>query len=308
VYLSPDDARSDVILAGAATVFGGVLISYLLSAPGVPTSGLGAELIVLVAWVTLTGLVPFLLARYRQDVPGAFALPGGLRPITTALVLTVPVVLLGIGRGLLVDGSTLVAGLGRVGRALSSSPVVGPSGGDPVGVVLAVAQVVILTAGSLLLVAFLTVRGRDAFRSDERSATEVLRTFGVGAVGVSLVGGVIAAGSGITTFGAVGLNVLAAAALVLIADRTVPVRATVSRPAVLTPLVLVSIAHVLAAGGIIRGLVGGLYSGGLAAATVVVIAVVIEQRRAAGAVLPLLFVVHWWPTCLSPVTFGAAGC
>ncbi len=36
MYLSSEEARSDVILTGAATVFGGILLSVLLSAPGVP--------------------------------------------------------------------------------------------------------------------------------------------------------------------------------------------------------------------------------------------------------------------------------
>jgi hypothetical protein len=306
MYLSPDEARSDVILTGAAAVFGGVLLALLLTAPGVPRSGLGAELIRLLGWFALSGLVPLLLARYRDDVPAAFGLtPGRAVPWGAAFLLAAPVVVLGVLRSLLVEGSLLGAVLGRPGRALRS-PVIGAPSVDPLGVVLEVVGVAVLTVGALLLVGFLVVRGRDAFRDDERSSTELLRTFGAGAVGAAFVlGGLrsLTAGGFVTVL----LNVVALAAVLLIADRMVPPGAVVTRPAVLTPVVLVVVAHVLAAGGLFRGdLLFGLATGAFAAGTVLAIAVVSEHHRTTAVVIPLLLAVHWWPTCLSPLAF--TGC
>lgn len=307
MYLTPDEARSDVILTGAATVFGGVLLSLLLSAPGVPRAGVGGEVVLLLGWFTLSGLTPYLLARYRDDVPAAFGLGRGRAvPAGPALLLAAPVVVLGVVRGWLTEPAIGPAVLGRPGRALFGSPVVGSSSVDVLGVVLEVLGVLVLTAGSLLLLGFLVVRGRDAFRDDERSSTELLRTFGAGAAGVALLlGGLRSIGAG--GFVPLLLNVLALGAVVLIADRLVPPGAVVTRPAVLTPVVLVLVAHVLAAGGIFRGdLLLGLTTGALAAGTVLVFAVVAEHVRTAAVLVPLLLAVHWWPTCLSPLPF--VGC
>lgn len=309
MYLSPEDARSDVILAGAATVFGPVLLSMLLTAPGVPTRGTAGEVVLLLAWLALSALVPFLLARYRQDIPGAFGMGGGGALSGPALLLAVPAAALGATRALLLDGSALTGALGRIGQPLLGSPVVGATAPDVVGAVLAALRVGVLTVGALLLVTFLTVRGRDAFRADERDATELLRTFGAGAIAVAAVAGVLTALGGGTSFATLGLNLLGAAALLLVADRAVPVRAVVTRPAVLTPVVLVVVAHVFAGGGLFRGgLVVGLYTGGLAALTTVVVAVTAERGRRAAVVVPLLLAVHWWPTCLSPLALSSAGC
>jgi hypothetical protein len=303
MYLSPEDARSDVILTGAATVFGGVLLGLLLSAPGIPRSGVGREIIALIASFALSGLAPLLLARYRDDVPGAFGVRAGRGvPVGPSLLLAAPVIVFGVIRGLLL-GRT--AGAAVLGRAGSGSPVVGPSNLDVGRLFLDLAGVLVLTAGAWLLVGFLVVRGRDAFRDDERSSTELLRTFGAGAVAVALVlGGLrsLVAGGG---FVPLLIDILALIAVILVADRLVPAEATITRPAVLTPVVVVLIAHVLAAGGVFRGdLLLGLTTGALGAATVLVFAVVADHLRTSAVVLPLLLAIHWWPTCLSPLPFA----
>lgn len=315
MYLSPEDARSDVILAGAAAVFGGTLLSLLLTAPGIPTSGLVAEIIVVAAAFVLSGLVPLLLARYRADVPGAFALGGGGRSggggaaSAVALALALPVVVLGATRALLVDGAVLTAVGGRIGRALGGSPAMGAGTVDVVGAVLAAIQVVALTAGTLLLLAFLTVRGRDAFRDDERSATELLRTFGVVGLGVAVVGGLLAAVGGRASLASVGLNVVAAAGLLAVADRSLSAGLRITRPAVLTPVVLIGVAHLLASGGLFRGgLVPALYTGGLAVVTTAVVAVTIESGRRAAVTLGVILAVSWWPSCLHPLPLASGAC
>ena len=310
MYLSPEDARSDVIMAGAAAVFGGTLLSLVLTAPGIPASGIVAEVIVVAAAFVLSGLVPILLARYRSDVPGAFALGGGGAFGGVALLLALPAVVLGSLRALLVDGSLLTAVGGRLGRALTASPLVGAGQAvDVVGVILAALQIVALSVGTLLLLGFLTVRGRDAFRSDERSATEVLRTFGAVGLGVAAIGGLLSAIGGGGSLAAVGLNVLGAAALLAVVDRTVPVGLRVTRPAILTPVVLVGVAHLLAAGGIFRGgIISAAYTGGLATVTTVAVAITIERGGRAAPTALLLVAVSWWPSCLHPLPLGSGGC
>lgn len=305
MYLSLEDARSDVILAAAATVFGGLLLELLLSAPGIPTRGTAAQVLLLLGWFALSGLAPLLLARYRQDTHAAFALGRDVR-IGPALLLAVPLAAVGVGRALLVDGSPTVAVLGRVGRVVTGSPVVGEAALDLVGIILTVLQVAVLTVGSLLLVSFLTTRGAAAFRDDERSATELLRTFGLGAAGVALVAGVSLALTGVSLV-PVLLNVAVLAVLVLVADRLTPAGVAITRPAVLTPAIVIAVAHLLAAGGLFRGgLFPGLYTGGLAAGTTVVIAVTVVHRRRMLAALPLVVAAHWWPLCFGPLPFS--GC
>jgi hypothetical protein len=306
MYLSSDEARSDVILAGAAAIFGGILLELLLSAPGVPRSGLGAEVVLVLSIFAVTGLVPLLLARYRDDVPGAFGVaPGVPVPIGAALLLAAPVVALGVGRAVLIDGAFTALAFGRPGFALVGSPVVGPSGVDLLGGIVTTIAVVVLAGGSLLLLGFLLVRGRDAFRDDERSSTELLRTFGAGTVGAALLFGAIAS-IGRGGFVTVLLNVAALAAVLVVADRLVPHHALVTRPAVLAPMLLVVLAHVFAAGGVFRGgLLTGLATGAFAAGIVLAMVVVSEHRGTTAVTVPLLLATYWWPTSLGPMPFTA---
>jgi hypothetical protein len=303
MYLSSDEARSDVILAGVATVFGGVLISIVLGAPGVPQDGIAGSIVTLLAWFALSGLAPLLLARYRDDVPGAF----GVRPAAgsqgVALALAAPVAVVGIARVLLADAGPAVALLGRPGLALLGSPATGPGTGTLAAALEAIVAVV-LTVGAFLLVGFLHVRGRDAFRADDRPSALLLRTIGAGALGTALVLGGVRALTTSASLATLLLNVVGLAVLLLVADRSLPAAAVASRPAVLTPVVVVAVAHVFAAGGVFRGdLLLGLSTGAFAAGTALVVAVVAEHRRTTVVLLPLLFATHWWPTCLSPLPF-----
>jgi hypothetical protein len=304
MFVSSDEARSDVILAGAATVFGGVLVGVVLGIPGVPSDGLGGQIVSLVVWFVLSGLTPLLLARYRDDVPDAFGWRrGGPSAAGIAAALAAPVIVLGVVRGLLVDGAPAVALLGRPGRALLGSIGAGPTG-NVAGAVVELLGIVVLAVGSLLLLGFLVERGRDAFRADERAAVELLRMIGAGAVGVALLFGVIRGLTGSANLVTVLLNVVALATVLLVADRLVPVGAVISRPAVLTPVVVVVAAHLLGAGGIFRGnLLVGLSNGAFAAGTALAVAVVAGHRGATTFAVPLLVAVHWWPTCLSPLPF-----
>jgi hypothetical protein len=307
VYLSAEDARSDVILAGATTLFGWFAVGILLQLPFYPRSGL-LPLLLQIVWIfVLTGLVPLLLAKHRGDRVAAFGLDAPRAAWTTGIAVAMPVIALGVLRQVALardlSVSTFTGALfGRIGGASLATPAIGDRVAlFGVGTFLQAALFVAMTLGALLLVPFLTVRGRTAFRSPDVSLTELLRTFGMGAAGVALVLGLIRS-LGAASFVTVLLHVGALAALVLLADRTVPAGPQTPRAAVVTPVVVVVISHVLAAGGLFRGdLLTGLYTGALGAGTAAVIAVLIESRHRAWAVAPLVFALHWWPSCISPL-------
>jgi len=303
VYVSREDARSDVILAGATTLFGGVVIGLLSAFPFYPRGGITGVALDLVWIFVLTGLVPLLLARYRDQRLGAFGLDGP-RAWRSGLVLVVPVAALGVLRQFVSLGPGDTALLGRIGGA-------GFSGvGTTTAVVLELLAFAVTSLGALLLTTFLVVRGRDAFRSADVSLTELLRTFGIGACAVALVLGLMRS-LGAAQLLPTLLQVAGLAALVLVADRVVQTRRMAPRAAVLTPVIVLGAAHVFAFGGLFRGdLLSGLYAGALAAGTATVTAVLLETRERAWAVVPLYLALHWWPSCLSPLPmeFFAAAC
>lgn len=303
MYIAPDEARSDVILAAAAAVLGTFLIGLVTQLPLYPRTGILGD-VVAVFWVfALTGLVPLLLARYRGDGLGAFGLHAPRAAWRRGLLMVAPVAVLGVLQALLVASDPTTAVLGRVGRSLAAPGALAPA--------FAALELVALVTGALMLTTFLAVRGRDGFRPVELSLTQALRTFGMGCAGVALVGGLLRSLGPEVRVGAVLLEVVALVALVLLADRMVPLGPTVPRGAILAPLVVVAVAHVFALGG---GLLFGnplvsLHAGGLAAGTATVVAVMVSARNMAWAVAPLLIAVHWWPTCLSPVPISQApGC
>lgn len=312
MHLSPDEARSDVILAAAATLFGGFVLTLVTRLPLYPRSGV-LGLLVGVFWIfALTGLVPLLLSRYRGDGIRAFGLDGPREGWRAGLLLVVPVAALESLRALIATGALAPALLGRLGGATGGSPaVLATTGLGPAELALAALQLVALTSGALLLTTFLTVRGRDGFRPVDLSLTQALRTFGMGAAGLALLVGAVRAIGPDARIVAVLLQVGALVALVLLADRLVPIGPTFPRSAVLAPGIVVLLAHVFATGGLFRGnLLAGLHTGALGAGTAVVIAVLIATRRRAWAVVPLIVALHWWPSCLSPLALelGAAGC
>ena len=303
MYIGPDEARSDVILAAAAAVLGTFLIGLVTQLPLYPRTGiLGA--LVSVFWVfALTGLVPLLLARYRGDGLKAFGLHAPREAWRRGLLLVAPVAVMGILQALLVAGDPMGAVLGRIGRALGSPVAAAP--------VFSALELIALVVGGLMLTTFLAVRGREGFRPVDMSLTQVLRTFGMGCAGVALIGGLLRSLGPEVRVGGVLLEVAALVLVILLADRLVPLGPTVPRGAILAPLVVIAVAHLFALGGglLFGNPLIGLHAGGLGAGTAVVVAVLVSARNMAWAVVPLLIAVHWWPTCLSPVPISQApGC
>lgn len=312
MWMSTEDARSDVILAGATAVFGVSVVAFLQQLPGYPDRGFLGVVLQLFWLFALTGLVPYLLTRYRELGPESYGFETGRDGLRAGLLLAVPVVIAGVLRGIPLQGSVVQALLGRFSTFLPGDPTVSGSSASAASIVLdgviALALVVILVAGTLLLYPFLTVRGRDAFSRRDVSATEAIRTFGMGAVVGALVFGLLRSiGSDLSAVGVL-VNVVALAALVLLGDRLVPAKVTTARAAIITPVVVAFLAQLLPS---LRGdLIFGLYGASLAAGIVAVIACVIEGRTYAWAVVPPVVAMAIYPTCLSPLPFSAGpyGC
>ncbi|MFP4311029.1 MAG: hypothetical protein ACLFS9_03490 [Nitriliruptoraceae bacterium] len=311
MFLDADDAKTDVILAGALAVLGPTLLGFVTRLPLLPRSGVGAVAVELLSLAAVTLLVPLWSSRYRGDRAAAFGFsPGGghLRVAgttgtgTAALTLAAPAVLLGVLLAALLSSQASVVVLGRAGLALRT--------GDPaLNLVVTLAQVAVLSAGTLVLTGFLGVRARVGFpRSPELSLTELVRTLGLVATGVALLTGVVRIVTG-ADVRIVALNLVALVAVLLLADRLVPYGIEVPRTSIAAPLVVVVLMQTFAAGGLFGGgLLTGLHRGALAAGVVVAVTSLAATRRGVMAAIPLVIAVHWWPTCLSPLPAAGGLC
>jgi hypothetical protein len=299
VYISPDDAKTDVILAAAVTVLGLTLRGFLGSLPLYPRSGLAAAVLDLIWIVALTLAVPILLARYRQDGADAFGFSGTGRAIGSGFLLAVPVLLAGVGLQALVFGMSPSPIFGRLAGPLAAA--------SPAGLGLSLGRVALLSLGTLVLVGFLAVRSREGFpRSPDTSLTQLVRTIGLGAVGVAAVGGLLRGLTGGSVLVAIA-NAATLAAILLLTDRLVPTGLSVPRTTVVAPVVVVVVGNVFATGGLFRGdLLTGLTVGALATGVTVAIASLAQTRHGALAAAPLVVAVHFWPTCLSPLVLVRA--
>jgi len=277
-----DEARSDIALAVAAAVFGRLLLGSLRGGSGV--TGVLADAAVVLA---LTAVVPLLLARTRGDGARAFGLGRpGVEGAGPGAVLALPVA----GAGML---AMATAGAGTTGMLL----------GRLSGSLLQVVPVLALSFGAFVFFVFIALRGEAAFpRSPLWSLTRLLRTFGMAAVGVALIAGLLRVPLGASLSRTLG-NVAALAVLVLLADRMVPGGRSVPRLAVIVPAALALYLHVTT-----FGLLAGLQAGALAAGVVTVVTTLSLAGRGTLVLVPLLLAAHVWPTCLSPLALVRGLC
>ena len=307
--MDADDAKSDVILAAAVAVIGPAVIGFVSRLPLVPQTGVLAGVLAIVWLALLTLLVPLWLARYRGDGTAAFGLRATSGPVAVAgapgragasLLLAAPAVVAGAVSLVVLGAGPLTVVLGRLGPAFWSADGL-------LGLGLAVLEVLVLIAGAFVLVGFLSVRSRDGFpRSPDTSLTELVRTFGLGAVGVALLTGLVRLATGASVVLLV-LHLLALVAILLLTDRLVPGGVSVPRTTVVAPLLIILLLQVFSAGGLFGGgVLLGLHRGALAAGVVIAIAALGATRRGSGVAFALVVAVHWWPTCLSPLP-GAGG-
>lgn len=308
MWMSPEDARSDFVLAAAAALLGSLAVGLLAALPLYPDVGSLLGSLLYVAWIfVLTALVPLLLLRYRdQDLTG-LGLTGDRRGMVAGLLVAAPIVAVGYLRGLPDDG-LVRALLGRFGGSLAGNPVVGgpgPSAG--VDLLLNVLFVAVLAAAGLVFYGFLVTRARDAFRHNDLPIVEGLRTYGMAAAGAGLLLGLLVVLAGPTRFVSVLLHVGGLVLVVLLTDRLVAPGQQTTRATMLAPALVALLAQVLAFGGLFRGdLLLGLFHGVLSAGVVVVVAALVESRRYGWALVPIALATAVYPTCLSlPVAFNA---
>ena len=295
MYLAPDDAKTDVILAAAVAVLGPSLRAFAGTIG--PPGGAIAIAIDLLWLIALSALVPILLARHRGDGAGAFALHGIREAFGPGLLLALPGVGVGLVTVAVVGGAG--GGLGPLGRL---------SAADPVGLLIGVVQVTLLSAGAWLLVAFLAVRAHEGFpRSPDMPLTQLVRTTGLILTGVALVAGLVRGFTG----GSLAISLssaLAVGLIVVLTDQMLPTGVIVPRAALIAPIVIVTVGNVFAAGGVFRGLLPGLSAASLAGGVTRAIAAMALTRRGIGITLLLVIAVHLWPTCLSPLTIAGGIC
>lgn len=300
MWTHPEDARTDFILAAAAAMLGWWVRGLVVGLPGYPRGGALGDLLTL-GWVFgLTGLVPWLLARYRDEGRAAFGLDqaGGA---ATGLVLAVPVAFVGVVRlWAEADVGLPRALLGRLGQ-LSQ---------DPARLTLQVAGIGVVFLGTLMLYTFLTVRARDAFGRTTVSQVEALRTFGMGAAGAALLLGLLTTLADVCSPASVLATAGGLAAVVLLADMTADVSHDTTRATVLGPAIVALLLNVLLRGG---GLFGGnlllsLYAGTVAGGLALVAAVVLETRNDALAVGPVFLAAAVYPSLLTPIPAIAGPC
>lgn len=309
MWMSPEDARSDFVLAAAAALLGSLAVGLLEALPFYPDVGTFLGSLLYIAWIfVLTALVPLLLVRYRDQGITGIGLSGGRSGMLQGLVVALPILAVGYLRGLPDDG-VVRAALGRFDGSLVGSPVVGENGAAFAGVdlLLNVLFVVVLAVSGLVFYGFLVTRARDAFRANDLPLVEGLRTFGMAAAAAAFLLGLLVVVAGATGFVAVLLHVLGLVLAVLLADRLVAAGQQTTRATLLAPALVALLAQVLAFGGLFRGdLLLGLFHGVLSAGLVVVAAALIETRRYGWAIVPIAVATAIYPTCLSlPVAFNA---
>jgi hypothetical protein len=309
MWMSSEDARSDFVLAAAALVFGSMVTAFLTLLPFFP-AGIIGDVIALGFIYALMIRFPRFLGRYREQGLEAHGLGADRSGITDGLLIAAPILVFGYVRLLSASG---VAGavLGRIG-ATNQSTIATLT---VIDIARNLAILTVAAIGSVLLYGLLVTRARDAFRATEISLVEGLRSYGLGALGIGTLMGLLLS---LVPGGVPTLHVLLDSAGLLVAlllvDRLVVSKDRTTRATILGPAIVVVASYVFAFGGLFGGgLQIGLYRGGMAACTAVLVAALIETRRAAWAAVPVIIATLWVPTCgAMPVAHliatGGLGC
>lgn len=308
MWLSPEDARSDFILAAAALVFGTLVVQFLATLPFYPQGALSLWL--RPVWVVLLMIIPArFLARYREQGLEAFGLVGDRAGLGDGILLVLPLLAAGYVRSFS-GGNVLGAFLGRLPRVASNSPGVAQL--DLVALLLSVVVLIVAGIGSMLLFGLMVVRARDGFRATDMPLLEALRTYGLGAVAIGTLLGLLMSLAGSSAWWEVLLDSGAMVAVILLTDRMVASGDRTTRATILAPAIVAMVAFMFALGGglFTQNLALSLYWGAMAASVAIVLAVLIETRRAAWAAVPLVAATVWAPTCATlPVApFISLGC
>lgn len=296
---NPDDARSDMLLAAAAYLFGPLFVGLFLQfVPLLRVPVLGEVLIVTLPLV-FTVLVPFLLIRYRDESPRDYGFGDG--PDSSAL--------LGLLAGLPIVAAGLLVGLVRHQDLVAGLPMFPGDGLLALGSsspVLVTLERVTRWVGLLLLALYVSTKARDAFRSAPADTAHVVRKVGL----------VIGVGAAVTTVllflsmlgdldlgrtVAVLLGPVAVAASVFVVTARVGLRGSLVMPVVVAPVVLLAVGPFRFTLQTITFL-NGLYGAALFAGIGLAVALLVDRTRRALGVVMLGLVIATLTT-LGPAGF-----
>lgn len=283
MYTSLEDARSDLFLAGAVFVFGGLIFEVLLNiVPLHRIPVLGYVILILLPLAT-TVLVPYLLIRYRGEPWAMYGLSG----------LSLPALGYGAALGLVLVGAfVLVAVLSGLSPT-ATVPLADVSGSGPLALLRRISQ----WLGFGLLAVYGTVKARDAFHGTPQRLRE-------GAVHLArILSAVVAVAGGLLVLAMAARNQLALAPaleVVLPALAVVGIAALVTtrvqgspaatRPVLITPAVLLGLGA-FRLGFDAVAFVSAVYLGAVFALLGLVVGVLQETQRSAWAAVGLALVI-----------------
>lgn len=281
MYTSPEEARSDLLLAAAVFLFGPLALGILLRY--IPLPGAAAVVVGVLVDIATTVAVPYLLIRYRHESLADYGLRRwSRRSATAALVAVCPAVLASLLVAV-VDGGSLVLAL----------PAAQVGTGD--GALLVGLRLLRMLCRTLLAV-YVTVKARDAWRGDPTTVrsgfVEVGRIVAV-AAGLSAV--LLAIGLGVRGLGLEEqarfvLYPLGLATGAVLVERLLRGPSTTTRATLATPTVLLALGVFGFSGESVQLLVS-VWGASLAAATGLLVAVLVEHHRTAAGALVLTLVL-----------------
>lgn len=287
MYASPEDARSDLLLAAAVFVFGPVLLSLLLVViPLTRIPGMSAVLPVVLP-VLVTAAVPVAMMRYRGEGWASIGLGTPRSGLGAGALLALPIVVASI---------LSVVALGGVPTdALPALAFERP------GWLLLVLTRLVTWLGLALLVAYVTTKARDAFRLDFSTIPEGMVRIGrILAIVVA-----VAAGLRLVVIGTLSSVVLplGVALTVYLVWRGLRGPSSTGFAVLLTPTVLLAIGSFLLSFRLER-LVESVWTGAMIAAIGLVMGALRESRRSAWPLVGLALVIALATTLPAPMRLG----
>jgi hypothetical protein len=273
MYTSPDEARSDLFLAGAVYLFGPVILQILLGIVPLMRIGAVATFLSVVQPLLFTLVVPILLIRYRREPMSMYGLGPGSRGLLTGVLVAAPI-------------AVAVLAVSLLGGRLLVPPTLTT---EPAMALLRSLPRLATWLGLAGLAVYGTVKARDAFRSDSRTIPDV--TYEIGKI-LAIVAGVAT----LLLFAVLGLQLelllvpAGAAGVVLVALRLQRGPAVTSRATLLTPAVLLALGPFALFSGALE-FVFNVWLASVVAAIGLAIGVLQESRRSALPAIGLAVVV-----------------
>lgn len=278
--MDAEEARSDLLVAGAAFVLGHAILATLQQI--VPLRGIPGVSVVwaLVVPLLITVLAPYLLMRYRGEPWGVYGLTGSsVGALGPGALLGLPLVL-----------AAALATASEGGGVLEAFPLAVTSPDDALRLLGRLAPL----CGLALLGAYLAVKARDAFRGVPRALPTVVTEVGrIVALVAAVAGGLVVVGELVegAPFDALAvvLPAFGVAGMVGLAMRERPRPATTTRPVLVTPTVLFALAGFILFPA--EDFLSLVYQAALLAGVGLSVGLLQETRRSAFAALGLALVV-----------------